>query len=233
MRKRFIWLGAFALGIFPIFQTNFAFAETSDGSGLRIGANADILGQAGLNNGNSASNQLQVREAEIVMYAPADHLFDGALSAAAHHEDGGFKFEVHEAYIGSTKLIPRSRFRVGQFFLGVGRLNQFHRHDWPFISAPRVQKDFFAEEAASDAGLEYSFLAPLPFYLDLTAGLTSGYGYGHFDGDGAKPKVPTHYFRAVTFAAFESGGGVQIGGKVRDDRFEWDDSKANSRCRSE
>jgi len=183
-----------------------------DGSGIHFGANGDIVGQFGLlNDPGGATQQLQVREAEIMVYAPVDHLFDGRVSLAAHQESGEAVFELHEAYIGSTKLIPRSRFRIGQFFLGVGRLNQFHRHDWAFISAPKVHRLFFAEEAAIDSGLEYSWLTPLPFYLDVTVGVTNGWVFGHAHTAGSLPLVPTHYLRLETFSAFESSGGVQVG----------------------
>lgn len=181
-----------------------------DGSGLKFGANADIVGRFGIIPDTSAGQKLEVREAELMVYAPVDHLFDGRISLAAHQEAGEAVFEIHEAYFGSSKLIPRSRFRVGQFFLGVGRLNQFHRHDWPFVSAPRVHRTFFAEEAAIDAGLEYSWLTPLPFYLDVTVGVTNGFVFGHAHNAGTKPAVPTHYLRLETFFG-QSTGGIQVG----------------------
>ncbi len=182
-----------------------------DGSGLNIGVNADIYGNFGLGDSPDALGRLDVREAELIAYAPVDWLFDGVVSLAAHREADGQKFELHEAYIGSSKLIPRSRFRVGQFFLGVGRLNQFHRHDWPFVSAPNVQKNFFAEEAASDSGFEYSWLTPLPFYLDVTAGITNGWVYGHSDNQGVKAVIPTHYLRAATFFSMSEQSQAQVG----------------------
>lgn len=182
-----------------------------DGSGLHIGANGDIVGQFSTSDSTTARDRLEVREAEVNVYAPIDHLFDAQLSLAAHQEGDGAVFEVHEVYLGSSKLIPRSRFRVGQFFLGVGRLNQIHRHDWPFVSAPKVHRQFFAEEAAIDGGAEYSWLTPLPFFLDITVGVTNGYVFGHAHNQGDKPLIPTHYVRAVTFQGFGATGGWQLG----------------------
>lgn len=198
------------LAIFA-FLSGIAFAA-DDGSGLKIGANADIVSKIGVAEPSTGTAILQVRELEAALYAPIDHVFDGFASLAAHQETDGAKFEIHEAYFGSTKLIPRSRFKVGQFFLGIGRLNQFHRHDWPFISAPTVHRNFLGEEAAMDSGIEYGWLAPLPFYLDLTVGLTSGYVFGHSHTQGSKPAIPTHYLKLSHFQeGFNGRGGLLFG----------------------
>lgn len=185
--------------------------QAEDLGGLKTSVAVDTVGQYGLNSGTSASDRLDVREAELLLYAPADHLFDGQLNIAAHTEAGVMRLEIHEAYIGSSKLVARSRFRLGHFFLGVGRLNQIHRHDWPFITPPKYHRVFFADEAAQDTGLEYTYLLPTSFFLELTAGLTSGFTFGHDHTGGSKPKVPTHYLRAVTYASLPWDGGVQIG----------------------
>lgn len=187
-----------------------AFGESS-GTGLQLSVAGDLVGSIDAGAKGGAANRLDVREAEVMLYAPIDHLFDGVVSLAAHQEEGELTFEVHETYIGSTRLIPRSRFRVGQFFLGFGRLNQFHRHDWPFTSAPKVQRDFFGDEGVLDTGVEYSWLTPLPFYLDLTFGITNGWVFGHAHGQGTKAYVPTHYLHATTSATLSDTGVAQIG----------------------
>lgn len=184
------------------------------GTGLEISVAGDIVGQAGGGSPGGApggTNDLLFREGEILFYAPVDYLFDAQLSLAAHHEAGVMNWEIHEAYLATSRLVPRSRIRAGKYFLGVGRLNQFHRHDWPFVSAPKVHREFFAEEAAIDVGLEYSWLLPLPVYLDLTLGVARGWTWGHSHGAGAAPMVPTHYARLVTYSALGETGGMQIG----------------------
>jgi hypothetical protein len=189
-----------------IFLSRGAAAELANGTGLQVSVAGDMVGTFG----SGVTNRLDPREAEILFYAPTDYLFDGQMSAAAHNENGAFKFELHELFISSSKLIPRSRFRAGKFFLGVGRLNSFHRHDWPFISAPKVHASFFDDEAASDTGLEYSYLFPTPFYLDLTVGVTNGWTYGHADDLGTRPYFPTHYARLASFQSLFSDGGCQF-----------------------
>ena len=171
----------------------------ADESGMQTSIAVDITADTSLNKETESNDRLFIREAEVMFYGPIDHLFDGQLSLAAHTEGGETLFEVHEAYIASSQLIPNSRVKVGQFFLGVGRLNQIHRHDWPFIEAPHIQKTFFDEEAAADSGFQWSSLLPLPFYLDFTIGATNGYTYGHSHDEGAKPRKPTHYLRLMNY----------------------------------
>lgn len=194
-----------------IFLSLAGYAGTPDGSGLQISGVADILGTQNIRGNPLFEDRNDVREGEIMLYSPIDHLFDGTISAAAHNENGEHNFEVHEAFIASSRLIPNSHLRFGQFFLGVGRLNQVHRHEWPFVSAPKVHSEFFGEEAAMDTGMEYGYLLPTSFYLDVTAGLTSGWNYGHSHTAGSKPLVPTHYLRAQTFFGITDGSDGQLG----------------------
>jgi hypothetical protein len=197
------------VAIFFFSNANTSLAD--DGSGMKVSASVDAVGDFKANKDSNASDRFDIREAEVLIYGPIDHLFDGTLSLAAHRESGVSMFEIHEAHIGSSKLIPRSRFKLGQFFLGVGRLNRFHRHEWPFITTPTVQARFFGDEGVVDSGAEYSYLLPLPFFLDLTVGLTNGFVYGHAHNEGEKPKQPTHYARLGTYFAVFGDGGAQIG----------------------
>lgn len=159
----------------------------------------------------SEDNALGLRVGEIMFYGPLDPTFDANVNFAAHNEDGEFLVEVHEAYVGSSKLIPNSRFKLGKYFLGVGRLNQFHQHDWYFTSAPRVQAEFFDEEGVADTGLEFSTLLPTSSYWDITVGMTNGYTYGHSHDAGVRPRVPTHYIHPVNFVDFGDAGSLQWG----------------------
>ena len=181
-----------------------------DGSGLKTSAAVDMVGTFRGDKESTADDSFIVREAEILLTAPIDQTFNGLLSFAAHREGGFAVAEVHEAYISSSKLIPRSNIRVGQFFLGVGRLNRFHRHEWPTIFAPKVHEEFLGKEGALDSGIEYSYLAPLPFYLDTTLGVTNGWTYGHSHNEGEKPKKPTHYARVASFLELPGNGGAQV-----------------------
>ena len=188
-----------------------SFAQSDDGSGLKTCVTLDLMGNFNAPRMTQATDRFDVRESELLLYGPIDHLYDATLNLAAHGDSARPLFELHEAYIGSSKLIPRSRFRLGQFFLGIGRLNHFHRHDWPVVTAPKSQLEFFGAEGAFDTGAEYTFLAPVPFFLELTGGVTNGWTYGHVHNAGTKPRVPTIYGRAATYTSLPGAGGMQTG----------------------
>jgi hypothetical protein len=183
-----------------------AWGQTTDGTGLKTSIAVDMVGSFKADKDSAANDRLEMRGAEATFFAPVDHLFDGLLSLAAHPESGETVFEVHEATLSTTKLVPRSKIKVGQFFLGVGRLNRTHQHDWAFVSAPVVHRTYFGDEGALDSGVEYSWLLPTATYLDLTVGVTNGWVYGHAHNEGEKPRRPTHYARLATFAELGEGG---------------------------
>ena len=156
---------------------------------------ADLVAGFGVSKDSQADDRLLVREAELLLYAAIDPRFDGVLSFAAHEEDGVSLAEIHEAYITSSKLIPRSRFKVGQYFLGIGRLNRLHRHEWPFTNTPTSIRKFFDSEGIADTGGEFTVLLPLPVFVEVTLGVANGWKYGHTHGAGQKPPSPSHYAR--------------------------------------
>ena len=180
-------------------------------SGLEIFSAGDMLYDHGYTKNSGAENKLRMRSAELSLFSPIDHVYDGSIGLAAHDENGEVLFELHELTVSSSKLIPRTNFKFGKYFLGVGRLNRFHQHDWPFTKAPMVHKEFFGDEGVLDTGIEANFLIPVESSIELTLGTTSGYTYGHSHTAGEKPKTPTHYARLSSFFPFSSVNGTQIG----------------------
>jgi hypothetical protein len=184
-------------------MTSSHIGHAQDRTGLKTSVAVDLVGEFAGNSESEAVDQFLPRSIDLMLYAPIDHLFDGTLSVAAHQEDGAALVELHESYVSSDRLIPGLKFRLGQFFLGIGRLNRYHQHEWPFVSTPIVQSRFFDKEGLIDSGLEVSYLLPLPFYLDLTVGATNGFVYGHSHDAGEKPKTPTQYLHLLSFVEFD------------------------------
>lgn len=99
--------------IVSFFISTSAFAQVSL-QNIQTSAAIDIT--APLSFDNSENNKLDIRSAELVFFGPLDPTFDAVINLAAHNEDGEYHAELHEAYVGSSKLIPSSRFRAGKFF---------------------------------------------------------------------------------------------------------------------
>ncbi|MBX3017183.1 MAG: hypothetical protein KF767_04790 [Bdellovibrionaceae bacterium] len=139
-------------------------------------------------------NRLRIRSAELSISGSVDQYFEGTLTFAGHSHGGNFLWDVHEAYLRTNDYLwENTEVKVGKFLLGIGRLNQIHQHEWLFTEAPRVHRQFFAEEAAMDTGAEVRHRFNETF--NLTAGVTNGYCYGHCDQLGRRPLAPVHYLR--------------------------------------
>jgi hypothetical protein len=181
---------------------------------------ADIVGTSG-NTKAELESDYYVREFEISAFSTIDQTFDGVMTLAYHKELEGNEehLEVHEGFIFSSKLFPMTNIKLGKFFMGFGRLNRFHRHDWVFTDAPFVQKAFFGNEGAKDTGFEYKRLFPEHNY-SLTLGVTSGNAFNHTaephdHGEDAEEephiaKSPTSYLRIARFWEYTTTQGLEI-----------------------
>ncbi|MEY3014868.1 MAG: hypothetical protein RIT45_3603, partial [Pseudomonadota bacterium] len=81
-----------------------------------------------------------------------------------------FGVEVEEAYARTTRLPGRVQLRAGQFLARAGRSNPKHPHAWHFADQALVNGKFFGSEGQRGLGAEVSWLAPLPWYVELIAG---------------------------------------------------------------
>lgn len=160
---------------------------------------------------DTSQNRLLLRSAEISFSGQVDPFIKGQLSLAAHEEDGAYMLEIHEAYFEANGLISNSNFRIGKFFLNIGKLNTSHQHDWSFTNAPKVHQTFLDQEGVADIGAEYTWLAPTERYFSFTLGLTNGYTWGHTHDAGKKPLVPVHYVHPQLFWLNNSKGGLLTG----------------------
>lgn len=160
---------------------------------------------------NTDQNKLFLRSAEMSVSGQINTFLTGHLSLAAHEEKGSYLVDLHEGYMAFSGLIPNSNFRIGRFFLNIGKLNTSHQHDWSFTNAPKVHRVFLDQEGVADLGAEYTWLAPTQSYISLTAGLTQGYTWGHTHDAGKRPQVPVHYIHPQIYWLNNPKGGLLTG----------------------
>jgi hypothetical protein len=184
-------------------------------------AGADIVGTTGADDLDLKSD-FYVREFELSAFSQIDQTWMGILTLAYHKESTANEehLEVHEAFIQSSKIIGLTNIKLGKFFMGFGRLNRFHRHDWVFTEAPTVQKSFFGNEGAKDTGVEFKRLIP-SLSTSLTLGVTKGDEFnhthndeeeeaGHDHGHVERAKSPTGYLRLAKFVDFTTSEGFEV-----------------------
>lgn len=182
-----------------------------DLGGLKVSSAIDLLADLGIQNPLTDGGRARVRGFELSTYAPVDQLLDAQLTIAGHDASGQTEIELHEAFVASSRLIPRTRVKAGRFFLGAGRLNQFHSHDWPFTSAPKSHTTFFSDEGVNDTGLEVGHLLGANTPIDLVAGVTNGWTYGDSATGGRRPLAPTHYLHPTIFFSLDESDGMLVG----------------------
>ena len=105
-----------------------------------------------------------LQQVEMALGQNVDHLFE----LRAYLVFTQFGVELEEAYGRSLALPGGFQFRAGQFLTRMGRLNATHPHAWSFIDQAMVNGTFLGSEGSRGAGLEVSWLAPLPWYVNRT-----------------------------------------------------------------
>ena len=158
-------------------------------------------------------NRVIPREIELSFFGQVDPYARATviLEAAEEFEDGAraLEFGLAEAYLELTSLPYGFGAKGGRERLRFGLLNELHLHDRPQTDSPDVLTVFFGEEGLTEDGLEVSWVAPLPVYLQAILGVFNGdnevaFGYGSL-------RDPLLSARLRTFFELGSAGAVQLG----------------------
>jgi hypothetical protein len=116
-------------------------------------------------------------ESEVALSANVDQLFYGSLLIAFANGQAN----VEEAFFQTLSLGYGLTLKGGRFFSGIGYQNALHSHAWDFADAALVQRTFLGDNYGDD-GLQLTWIAPLPVYVEL--GAEAGRGRtlpGNFD----------------------------------------------------
>jgi hypothetical protein len=146
-----------------------------------IGMSALFLGQEAPNLSQSGLNGIQFQEAELSVISTVDPYWTLAanLVFGANPADGiPDTVEAEEAY-ATCDSIPDIQWKVGQMRAQFGKHGLLHTHAFPFIQAPIIMGNSIGMEGFKDAGIQASWLSPLPWFCELTAG-----GYTPVANDG-------------------------------------------------
>lgn len=124
-------------------------------------------------------NGFTFQELELAFSANVDPYFKfkGYLSATEHG------VELEEAYAQTTSLPARLQLRAGKFLNRFGRINSRHPHAWNFLDMPLVMGRFLGDEGLAGTGIEASWLAPTPWYLELVMSAVHGAEARSFRGE--------------------------------------------------
>ncbi|MCX7725932.1 MAG: hypothetical protein N2053_03680 [Chitinispirillaceae bacterium] len=147
---------------FKLFSSHHPSEEHTPDIGLTLDAITDVNNAKG----RWLSSGLTIRSTEIIAKGDIDpyaYLMTNVLLS----QKG---VELHEAFAEFYSLPLNLKLKGGLMLANFGRWNRFHTHSMPFISEPRIYKEYVNGMLALK-GIELYFLAPLSNYLELSLGL--------------------------------------------------------------
>jgi hypothetical protein len=144
-----------------------------------------------------------LESAELFLFAPVDPYFN--LYATIPVKENGA--ELEEAYAVTTSLFQGHQLKGGKFKSGFGKLNSQHPHAWDFVDIALPYRSFLGKEGLIEKGVQYTYLAPLPFYTLV------GLEYLQGDNDtlfGADATGGPHAYGAFAKSSFDVGSNSTI-----------------------
>jgi len=148
-----------------------------------------FVGGVGQNAGAEVGTELPptfstaFRTVELFASAEVDPFARAYVIAAAHpqainqkgtNQFGGSSFSIEEGAMQTTSLPFNFSVRGGRFFADWGYLGRRHLHDLPQIDLPPSLAHLFGENQTD--GVEVTWLAPTPFFLQFTGAWGSNFG---------------------------------------------------------
>jgi hypothetical protein len=106
---------------------------------------------------------------ELVLDGAVDPYFKGLAAMAFVLEPGGeTAFELEEAWLQTTSLPWNLQARGGLCYAEFGRQNPQHPHSWAFVDQAVILRRLFGPDGLRNPGARLSWLAPTPWYTELT-----------------------------------------------------------------
>ncbi len=106
------------------------------------------------------------QEVELAFSAIVDPYFKGEVYLTIPNLEA---LEVEEAFATTTSLPWSLQVKAGSFRSAFGRQNGQHLHVQDFTRRPLINAAFLGTDGMRGPGVQVSWLAPLPFFLTLTA----------------------------------------------------------------
>ncbi|HEV8437093.1 MAG TPA: hypothetical protein VGT40_03270 [Methylomirabilota bacterium] len=187
-----------------------------------MGVSGDFIGNLTQSNVQKAQggtfagqeNRFFPREIEFNFFGQIDPYARAEIRIEAGEEGRGEDITIHlaEAFLELQTLPFGTQARMGQMRNRFGLTNFVHEHDLPFIDRPNVLRRFFGDEGLIEKGAEFTWVPPLPFFLEVLGGAFNGdnetaFGRGNL-------KYPLVTGRVRTFFDFEPFGALQLGMSV-------------------
>jgi len=142
------------------------------------GSTADDI-EGGSQPGGHDPNQrgFTVQGVELNLQGAVDNYFRGNANILFSVDSGGESFvELEEAWLETVSLPGNFQVRAGQILSDFGRINTQHTHSWGFVDQSLVNARLLGADGLRNPGLRLAWLAPTPFYSELSLGIQTSQG---------------------------------------------------------
>ncbi len=178
-----------------------AFAELGMVATFAAGGSSAKDIEGGTQPGGHDPNQrgFTVQGVEMNLRGAVDPYLRGNANILYSLDAEGESFlELEEAWLETTALPWNFQLRGGQLLSDFGRLNSQHPHSWGFVDAPLISARMFGADGMRNPGARLAWLAPMPFFTELSLGIQDSHGgtaasfrsAGHSHGGEEEEGVP-------------------------------------------
>lgn len=159
-------------------------------------------------------NRFFPREVDVSLFGQIDPYARAEVRFEAGEEARGAETSVSlaEAFLELMTLPFGTQMKMGQMRNRFGLSNVTHEHALPFIDRPNVMREFFGDEGLVEKGLEATWVAPLPIFLEVLGGVFNGDNETAF-GRGSLT-YPLVTGRVRTFFELGDLGAIQLGASI-------------------
>lgn len=121
-------------------------------------------------------------DAEISIVGAVDPYFKAIVNIGFSIDgNGDTGVELEEAYMMTTSLPWNLQARAGEMYANFGRQNTQHAHAWDFVDQPIILNRTMGPDGLRNPGAQVNWLAPLPFFTELSLGVFNGAGETAFN----------------------------------------------------
>lgn len=157
-----------------------AYADDLQGGGAGFLGEADGISHAHGGHGHGTLEEgFNLREAEVVMSATVDTLFDAYANLAFSTEGA----EIEEAYFTTRSLPAGLQVKGGKFLSGFGYANSRHPHGWQFADQNLAYLSLIGDHGLNDTGVQATWSPATDTWLQFGAELLQGHEQEKFGGE--------------------------------------------------
>ena len=140
-----------------------AFNPAISVNGLITYLNTDLTKPSGV--ASDLEPGIHLQELELAFTSNVDAYVKADATISITEKD----VSVENIYLTTIQLPFSLQAKVGKVNVPFGIQNPMHTHAWPFIEPPLINEAIFGFDGWKDTGVVLSWLAPLPWYCNLTA----------------------------------------------------------------